>query len=84
MHETLKAACERKDLSREGIVTAMRSLADVDTQGLFPQPLTFSELGEPPTRAVYVTQVDPDAPGGLRTIDTLESESAKAYRFEEG
>jgi ABC-type branched-subunit amino acid transport system substrate-binding protein len=82
MHETLKAACEAEDLSREGIVKAMRTLSGVETNGLFPEALTFDELGEPPSRTVFVTQVDPDAPGGLRVIDTLESESAKAYEFE--
>jgi ABC-type branched-subunit amino acid transport system substrate-binding protein len=83
MHETLKAACEREDLSREGIVNAMRSQSGVDTEGLFPEPLSFTELGEPPTRTVYITQVDPKVAGGLRVLDTMESESAKAYQFEE-
>jgi ABC-type branched-subunit amino acid transport system substrate-binding protein len=81
MHETLKAACEREDLSREGIVAAMRSLSNVDTQGLYPQPVSFDKVGESPTRSVYLTQVDPKAPGGLRILDTMESESAKAYQF---
>lgn len=82
MHRTLEAACESGDLSREGIVDGMRSLSEVDSEGLFPQPLSFTEVGQPPTRAVYMTEVDPDAEGGLTVIDTLETESATAYEFE--
>jgi ABC-type branched-subunit amino acid transport system substrate-binding protein len=82
LHRTLEAACERDDLSRQGIIDGMRSLKEVDTEGLFPQPVSFDQIGEPPTRAVYITQVDPKADGGLRILDTLESESAKAYEFE--
>ena len=81
MHRTLEAACKSDDLSRQGIVDGMRSLEGVESDGLFPQPLSFTEVGQPPTRAVYMTQVDPDADGGLTTVDTLETESAKAYEF---
>ena len=83
MHRSLEAACERGDLSREGIVEAMRTLRDVDTEGLFPGTVSFDEVGEPPTRSVYLTQVDPDVPGGLKVLKTMESESAKAYEFKE-
>ena len=82
MHRTLEAACKSDDLSRQGIVDGMRSLEGVESDALFPlKLLSFTQVGQPPTRAVYMTQVDPDADGGLTTVDTLETESAKAYEF---
>ena len=44
-------------------------------------PLSFNTVGQPPTRSVYLTQVDPDEPGGLRVVETLKTASAEAYAF---
>jgi ABC-type branched-subunit amino acid transport system substrate-binding protein len=80
MYEVLKAACDDDDLTREGVVKALRGLDGVDTGGLVAGTLTYSQLGVPPSRSVYVSKVDPKAPGGLVPEgDVLESENASAY-----
>jgi hypothetical protein len=47
----LDKACENKDLSREGIVTAFRELKDVDTGGLVAGELDFTQVGQRTRRA---------------------------------
>lgn len=80
MDETLKKACENKDLTREGIVNAFRELDSVDTQGLVAGNLDFSKVGQSSTKAVYAHDVKKGAPGGLETVgDVLQYETAQQY-----
>ena len=66
MDEVLKKACENKDLSREGLVKAFRTLSAVDTGGLVAGTLDFSKVGQPSSKAVFAHDVDRDAVGGER------------------
>lgn len=50
---TLKAACEAKDLSREGIERAFHTLSDVSTDGIIA-PLDYSKPGAIPSRQTYI------------------------------
>jgi ABC-type branched-subunit amino acid transport system substrate-binding protein len=81
MYEALEKACEDKDLTREGIVKAARSLTNVDTGGLEAGPLDYTKIGEPSTRAVYLAK-PADVIGGLTPLKgTFESETAKSYEI---
>ena len=51
--QTLKAACEKKDLTREGIEAAFRTLTNVDTDGVIA-PLDYSKVGEIPSRKTNI------------------------------
>lgn len=80
MSKVLQKACDDGDLSREGIVKAARTLKDLDLDGLTAGPLDYSKVGEPSTRAVYVSR-PADVPGGLKAdAEPLESDEAKAYQ----
>jgi ABC-type branched-subunit amino acid transport system substrate-binding protein len=80
MDEILKQACENKDLSRAGLVTAFRQLSGVDTQGLVAGDLDFTKVGQSSTKAVYAHDVDKAAPGGLKTVgDILNYPTAEGY-----
>ncbi|MGZ8647443.1 MAG: ABC transporter substrate-binding protein [Solirubrobacteraceae bacterium] len=80
MDEILKQACENKDLSRAGLVTAFRQLSGVDTQGLVAGDLDFTKVGQSSTKAVYAHGVDKAAPGGLKTVgDILNYPTAESY-----
>jgi ABC-type branched-subunit amino acid transport system substrate-binding protein len=50
---TLKAACAAKDLSREGIESAFRTLSNVSTDGIIA-PLDYSKPGAIPSRQTYI------------------------------
>jgi ABC-type branched-subunit amino acid transport system substrate-binding protein len=79
MYEILKKACENKDLSRAGLVTAAHQISDVDTGGLIAQPLDYTKKGEPAERAVYIGR-PADVAGGLTPLPKeLDSEAAKSY-----
>jgi len=79
--QTLKAACEKKDLSREGIESAFRTLAKVTTDGLIA-PLDYSKPGQIPGRETLIARpnmatLDID---GYKIVDDLhESTIAKDY-----
>lgn len=81
LFQALRTACDAGDLTPEGVVKAMRSQSNVDTEGIFPGPLDFTKLGEPPTREVFISKVDDKAKGGLRPLTTLNGESAQSYEF---
>ena len=80
MYSILKKACDDGDLSREGIIKASRSLSDVRTAGLTATALDYSQVGEPPTRAVFLSR-PADVPGGLQALEggPFESDAAKAW-----
>ena len=80
MNAVLEKACENKDLSREGIVKAFRSIESVDTEGFVAGELDFTKVGQSSSKAVYAHDVDKDAPGGLKTVgDVLDYETARNY-----
>ncbi len=64
--EVVKKACENKDLTREGINTAFRSLTNVDTG--VSVPLDYSKPGAPPAKKVFIFQPDSTQLGGLKQI----------------
>jgi ABC-type branched-subunit amino acid transport system substrate-binding protein len=79
-HETLKKACDNKDLTREGIVKAFRELNAVDTKGLVAGDLDFSKVGQSSSKAVFAHDVDKASKGGLKTVgEQLNYESAQSY-----
>jgi ABC-type branched-subunit amino acid transport system substrate-binding protein len=80
MFEILNQACQNKDLSREGLVKAAHQLKNVDTGGLTAAPLTYTTVGQPSERAVYIAQ-PANEPGGLKALpQTFESDTAKTYQ----
>jgi ABC-type branched-subunit amino acid transport system substrate-binding protein len=64
----LTKACEEKDLTRKGVLDALRSLDAVDTGGTVAGSLDFTDPAEPPSRLVYIAKVRKGAPGGLEAI----------------
>ncbi|RBY90244.1 ABC transporter substrate-binding protein [Blastococcus sp. TBT05-19] len=81
LKNVLERACDAGDLTPEGVVTALGSADDVDTEGIFPDGLDFTQPGESPTRTVFVTKVSDTAEAGLELLDTFEGPSAKSYTF---
>ena len=82
----LTAACDAGDLTRAGVKTALTTLTSVDTEGLV-DVLDYSSPGSPPTRGVYIAQVDANAEGGLSEVAPLfTSPEAESYvaPFQEG
>lgn len=78
--ETLDKACDNKDLTREGIAEARKSLTNVDTGGITP-PQSYARPAAPPSRETYIQKVDPKEPGGLELVEDLfESQAAKGYQ----
>ncbi|MEU3607618.1 ABC transporter substrate-binding protein [Streptomyces sp. NPDC035033] len=81
--EAMKAACEAKDLSREGITAGLRTLKDFD-KGL-GSVLDFSDPSAAPHRKSYVLQPAEGVPGGLKTVqDATEVPAVAAYLAEKG
>jgi ABC-type branched-subunit amino acid transport system substrate-binding protein len=64
----LTKACENKDLTRQGVLDALRSLDAVDTGGTVAGTLDYTDPAQPPSRLVYLAKVSKDAPGGLEAI----------------
>ncbi|MCC5575494.1 ABC transporter substrate-binding protein [Microtetraspora sp. AC03309] len=60
--EALKKACEAKDLTREGILTAHRARGTWD--GGYGTTMDFSLIDRPATRATYIVKPDKEAVGG--------------------
>lgn len=61
--EALDAACEAGDLTRKGVVTALRDLPQVET-GIFPSQ-SFQDPAKSASRQTVLLAVDPQATGGL-------------------
>jgi ABC-type branched-subunit amino acid transport system substrate-binding protein len=81
MYETLKKACENKDLSREGIVKAAHQLSGIDTGGLVAGDLDYTKVGDPSTRSVYLLKPS-TVEGGLSVVKgPSESDTAKSYNL---
>jgi ABC-type branched-subunit amino acid transport system substrate-binding protein len=64
----LTKACDNKDLTRQGVLDALRSLDAVDTGGTVAGTLDYTDPAQPPSRLVYIAKVSRDAPGGLEAI----------------
>ncbi len=78
--QILEKACAAKNLTRAGIHEALKSSTDLTTENLLP-PLDYSKLGSPPSRQVYIAQVDKGSKGGLKQVKSLfESKEAKSYK----
>ncbi|NEA21344.1 ABC transporter substrate-binding protein [Actinomadura bangladeshensis] len=81
--DALKKACEAKDLTREGLITAHRSTTAHD--GGYGTPMDFSKVDEPGTRKTYILRTDAKALGGLVVErDAQESETAETYKVPAG
>jgi ABC-type branched-subunit amino acid transport system substrate-binding protein len=79
--EILQKACDSKDLTRQGVLAAMRQISGLDTGGLIAGTLDYTKTGQPPSRSVYISQVDAAAPGGLKVVEgPMEAGPAKAYQ----
>lgn len=79
--DVLQKACDSKDLTRRGVVAALRQISSLDTGGLVAGPLDYTKPGEPPSRAVYISRADPSAPGGLTAVGgPINAEPARDYR----
>ncbi|MFE5797934.1 ABC transporter substrate-binding protein [Streptomyces sp. NPDC056503] len=63
---TLKAACEAKDLSRDGIGKALRSLTAY-AEG-FHEPQDFSDPSKASSTKTYIVQPAAGLPGGLKEV----------------
>jgi ABC-type branched-subunit amino acid transport system substrate-binding protein len=80
----LEKACENKDLSREGIVKAFRSLDALDTGGLIAGTLDFTKIGQSSGRSVYVGQVDSSVEGGIKADpEPYTSPNAESFQTPE-
>jgi ABC-type branched-subunit amino acid transport system substrate-binding protein len=79
--DVLQKACDNKDLTRQGVLTALHQLAGLDTGGLVAGPLDYTKAGQPPSRTVYISKVDGNVPGGLTVVEgPVEAEPAKTYQ----
>ncbi|WP_340558567.1 ABC transporter substrate-binding protein [Streptomyces sp. GSL17-111] len=67
MGESLKAACDAKDLTREGLVEAHRSRDQVDV-GL-GSPQDFSDPGSPSSKQSYIIRPAQDSVGGTAPVE---------------
>jgi ABC-type branched-subunit amino acid transport system substrate-binding protein len=78
----LTKACENKDLTRKGVLEALRSIDALDTGGTVAGKLDFTDPAQPPSRLVYVAKASKDAPGGLQPLgDAQTAPDAEEYTF---
>lgn len=76
--EVLGKAC--KNLTRDGVMKALKSITSYDSGGSVAGTLDFSDPSSPPTREVYISQADASVPGGLKKVsDAFASDLAKKY-----
>jgi ABC-type branched-subunit amino acid transport system substrate-binding protein len=77
----LQKACDAKDLTRQGVLTALHQVSGLDTGGLIAGTLNYTKTGQPPSRSVYISKVDASVPGGLRVVEgPIEAAPAKTYQ----
>jgi ABC-type branched-subunit amino acid transport system substrate-binding protein len=80
MDAVLQKACDNRDLTRQGLTSALHQISGFDSGGLVAGPLSYTDPARPPTMKVYVAKADRTARGGLRAVGgVFESESAKRY-----
>lgn len=84
MHQVLESACENDDLTREGVLEALRSIDSYDSGGSVAGTLDYTDPAQPPTRMVYISKADANAPGGLTPVgEPFASDLAEGYTFDE-
>jgi ABC-type branched-subunit amino acid transport system substrate-binding protein len=76
----LTKACENKDLTRQGVLEALRSIDALDTGGTIAGTLDFTDPAQPPSRMIYIAKVSKDAPGGLDPLGEAKT-AADAEEF---
>ncbi|GAA3209182.1 ABC transporter substrate-binding protein [Actinocorallia longicatena] len=81
--DALKKACEAKDLTHDGIITAHRAQNGYDIG--FGLKADFTSVDVPPTLADYVMQPDKASAGGLKVVaPQTASELVKGYKVPAG
>ncbi len=80
-NQVLQKACDNKDLTRQGIYNAFRSLNQVSTNGIFPT-LDYTKQGDAPTHEAYVWRASKSAPGALVLVSggLFKGKDADAYK----
>ncbi|MFJ6805800.1 ABC transporter substrate-binding protein [Streptomyces anulatus] len=76
---TLKAACEAKDLSRDGISKALRGLTAY-SEG-FHGPQDFSDPSKASSTKTYIGQPAAGVPGGMKQVQDATEDPALADYF---
>ncbi|MCF2528891.1 ABC transporter substrate-binding protein [Yinghuangia soli] len=77
--DSLKRACDAKDLTREGILAALHTIDQFDSGGV-TAVLDFSKIGHVGTRQSFIQMPDANAKGGLAGIaGPLPSQMAMQY-----
>jgi ABC-type branched-subunit amino acid transport system substrate-binding protein len=79
LHQALEDSCD--DLTRKGLVDAMRRQTSIDTGGVFVGRLSFEDPYQPATLSSYISRVKADVPGGLELIGTTSGKSAAEISF---
>ena len=78
----LTKACENKDLTRQGVLDALRSIDALDTGGTIAGTLDFTDPAQPPSREIYIAKVSKDVPGGLEPLGEAQTApDAEEYSF---
>ena len=78
----LTKACENNDLTRRGVLDALRSIDALDTGGTVAGTLDFTDPAQPPSRMIYIAKVSKDAPGGLEALgEATTAQDAEDYTF---
>ncbi|MCZ2825629.1 MULTISPECIES: ABC transporter substrate-binding protein [unclassified Modestobacter] len=81
LRQALEGACESGELTPEGVVAALQESSSVDTDGLLPDGLDYSQPGQSPTTTVYVSKVDADAEAGLALLEEFSGPSAESFSY---
>jgi ABC-type branched-subunit amino acid transport system substrate-binding protein len=80
-NDVLQKACDNKDLTRQGVLTALKQISGLDTGGLVAGTLDYTKAGQPPSRTVYISKVDAAVPGGLTAVGgPVLAEPVKTYQ----
>ncbi|SCF24704.1 ABC-type branched-chain amino acid transport system, substrate-binding protein [Micromonospora viridifaciens] len=76
----LEKACDNKDLTRDGLISALRGLTSVDSGGL-QVDLDFSKAGQPASRSTNILKPDADAFDGVKLVQAgYSADFAKQYQ----
>lgn len=81
LKQALDGACESGDLTPEGVVAALGESSSVDTEGLLPDGLDYSNAGQSPTTTVFISKVSADADAGLELLDQVSGPSAESFSY---
>ena len=79
----LEKAADNGDLTRTGLLNAVKSLTTVDYEGMLPPDAgNFAPGGASAYRASVISKVDDDAPTGVSVIkDLFVGPTAQAYEL---